>query len=109
MTKNEIHDILADAPHERAVAERLAECAARIASGESPIDDREWLTATIADLRATLRDRQAMAPTVETIPELADPTRVHADTRRLMTGAIADLTKAAGRAGQSSRQAFMAN
>lgn len=85
-----------EASHERAAAEHMRECARRIATGESAAD-AAWVTATIADLSATLADWRALAVSVEAVPELAEVAGIHASTRRLMAGAIADLSRAAGR------------
>lgn len=104
----DLSEVIAEASHERAASERLAESAARFARGEETADPA-WLTETIAGLRETLAARHALVELVEGIPELVEVARLHGDVRRLLGTAIDDLAKAAGRAGQSSRQAFMAN
>ncbi|NCA72771.1 MAG: hypothetical protein EOM91_22495 [Sphingobacteriia bacterium] len=94
MTPADLSELLANAQHERAAAERMAEACARIASGESSADP-QWIKATIKDLRETLDDWRRLALEVEGIPELAGVARVHADTRRLMARSIEDLERRA--------------
>jgi hypothetical protein len=87
-------DILSTARHERAAAEHMAECCARIASGESSADPA-WIKSTVADLRATLADWRRLAREVEAVPELEGVAMIHADTRRLMACSIEHLASVA--------------
>ena len=94
--KTDLPGIIANAQHERAAAERMAEACARIASGESSADP-QWVKATIKDLRATLADWRRLAREIEGIPALEDVALIHRGTRRLMARSIADLVTAARR------------
>ena len=94
MKPADLTDILTTAQHERAAAEHMAECCARIARGESSADSA-WVKSTIADLRETLSAWRRLAREVEGIPELEGVATIHRDTRRLMARSIEHLASVA--------------
>lgn len=93
VANTDLSEVIAEASHERAATERLAESAARIGRGEETVS-HAWLTETIAGLRETLAARHALAELVEGIPELVEVAQLHRDIRRLLGTAIADLQTA---------------
>ncbi|RKT47497.1 hypothetical protein [Thiocapsa rosea] len=85
----DLNEIIAQAQHEPAGAE----CAARLASGQSSAD-AAWIKETVADLRETLAEWRSLAKTTESVTELEDLAPIHAGTRRLIARSNADFVSA---------------
>lgn len=94
MTDEELTEITVEAEHERALAESMAESAARLARGETT-GERARILSAIEDLTASLAERELIASIAEGFPHLSGVARIQRDIIRLMTRSITDLAQCA--------------